>query len=110
MIAQRGSYFVQQLGVDFGHPIHLFIDAEQPPLAMGMLFTRTNYSFFGSVAAGDTCSGPCLTAYLLDGQFVRMQPVNGGYVQEEGTSWSAMLPMANHSPLIHRHYHAHGRL
>lgn len=88
-IAQRGSYYVEQYGVDWGSPIRLFIDAPQEPLPVGLLFTKPdNYDLspfiLGSIAAGDTCGGPCFNAYLNDDQSVRMQPIHGGLAQAGG--------------------------
>lgn len=83
-IAQRGSFLVEQMGVDFGLAVRLFIDAPQVPVPMGLLFTNWHSSSLGSVASGDTCSGPCFTAYLTDGQFVRLQAISGGLAQEGG--------------------------
>lgn len=82
-IAQRGSFYIEQLGLEFPFPIRLFIDAPLEPVASGMLFTK-DYTTLASVASGDTCSGPCFTVDLAAGQFVRMQPISEGLAQPGG--------------------------
>jgi len=95
-IAQRGSYFLTSMEFDSFHTamrLSIYTDEEAVPSPVALQFTKEStaqtlypesYPALAFVPATDTCSGPCTTAYLLDGQFVRMQALSNGMAQEGG--------------------------
>lgn len=109
-LAQPGSFLIENMGTDYGLSVHVDIQATQVPHPIELLFTKSN-AMNVNVPAGETCSGPCETFYLQDGQSVRMQALFGGLVQLGGdaivryaptgqevsfNSQATILPMANY--------------
>lgn len=95
-LTQQGSYYLTHMGTDnFLEFLRIAITADEEPVPfpVGLQFTKENasqyyfpesYPILAFVPELDTCSGPCATAYLLNGQFVRMQALSSGMAQEGG--------------------------
>lgn len=89
-IFQPGSYLIQAT-MEWSSKVHLFVSGEVKAVPVDLNFTKSWSQLLSTVASGDTCFTPCITAYLTTTS-VTMRPMVDHIFQPGGRALVRYAP------------------